>query len=232
MIENERRRGNRPGGKPGLWGIGLLLALGLAPGKALPQVVDCILAEVDHQAITLSEVRIRDAFGILAGETSTERPLSRRALLERVIDCRVVIDFAQGEISATPPKVSSALAELRTNLPPGEFEARLARFGLQPQDLEPYVEEEVLFREIIDQRFGRSVAVTLAEIESYYEQTYIPAQKKEGLEPEPLVPILDEIEAEIRNTKIAVQVRTWIDGLRSRAEVVLKNDCLKILEEE
>lgn len=232
MANSKRWSRERTGGKPGRWGLGLLLALGLTPGSGLSQVVDCLLAEVDHQAVTLSEIRVRDAFGISSGENQAEVPPSRRALLERVIDLKIVIEFARGEVAVTPAELSSALAVRRAELPAGEFEARLAAFGLRPGDLEPYLEEDLLFRKIIDQRFGRGVAVTLEEIRSLYEQTYVPAQKDRGLEPEPLISVLDKIEEEIRNAKIAVQVRTWIDGLRSQAEVVFKNECLKILEEE
>jgi hypothetical protein len=214
------------------WAIGLALALGLVPRPGRAQVVDCVLADVDHQAVTLSDIRIIRAFG-LDGSGVPEKPrFSPREVLERVIDRKVVISDAQGELSVTPDKVAAALSELRAGFPPGAFADRLAEFGLKAEDLEPYLEEDLLYRAIIDQRFGRRVAVTLAEIETYYEQTYVPSREKAGLPPEPLVDILEPIEAALRNAKIAAEVRTWIDGLRGQAEVVVKTDCLKILEEE
>lgn len=239
MSGHERRGDGSPGRNGRRRGRGLAAAIGLAviflaPGTPTvrAQVVDCVLADVDHQVITLSDVRFAEAFGLVSlGRPAGPAP-ERRALLERMIDERVVIEFAQGEYSVSPDRIASALADLRASLPAGEMDSRLAAFGLRPEDLEPYLEEELLYREIIDQRFGRSVAVTLAEIEAYYDQTYVPARRKLGLEPEPLVRILPEIETAIRTAKTAAQVRTWIDSLRGQAEIVLKSDCLKILEEK
>ncbi len=218
--------------KPGGWAVGLVLTLALVPRPGAGQVVDCVLADVDRAAITLSDIRIVRAFGLAGTGPAGSSRLTPREVLDRVIDRKVVVAAAQGELSVVPEKVAAALDELRSSFPLGAFVDQLAGFGLKAEDLEPYLEEDLLYQEIIDQRFGRRVAVTLAEIETYYEQTYLPARKNAGLEPEPLVDILDEIEAALRNERVAAEVRTWIDGLRRRAEVALKTDCLKNLEEE
>lgn len=212
--------------------IVIVLALGLAavPGRA--QVVDCVLADVGRQAVTLSDIHIIRAFGLAGLGSPGPSRLAPLEVLDRVIDRKVVVTLAQGELSVPPAKVAAALDELRGSFPLGAFVDQLAGFGLKAEDLQPYLEEDLLYQEIIDQRFGRRVAVTLAEIETYYEQTYRLARRKAGLEPEPLVDILDEIEAAIRNERVAAEVQAWIEGLRRQAEVTIKTDCLKNLEEE
>ncbi len=212
------------------WAAGIVLVLGLVPAGA--QVVDCVLADVGRRAVTLSDIHILRAFGLAGLGAPGQARLTPLETLNRVIDRKIVVAAAQGELSAPPAKVAAALDDLRASFPLGAFVDQLAGFGLKAEDLQPYLEEDLLYQEIIDQRFGRRVAVTLAEIETYYEQTYLPARKKAGLEPEPLVDILDEIEAAIRNARVAAEVQSWIEGLRRQAEITLKTDCLKNLEEE
>jgi hypothetical protein len=93
--------------------------------------------------------------------------------------------------------------------------------------LRPYVEERVRSRRIVDERFGRTVSVSLREIESFYNETYVPGRKAEGRSAQPLVEVLDAIEAEIKKAKIEAQAAAWIDGLREQAEVEIRRDCLR-----
>jgi len=76
------------------------------------------------------------------------------------------------------------------------------------------------------------VAVTLAEIETYYEETYIPGQKGKGLPATAMLQILAELETSVKNEKIRAQVESWVLSLRGQADVVLKDECLKLLKEE
>jgi len=215
----------------GRWGLGVLLCLSLA--QAGPsETADCILALVNDDPVTLSDILILDAFGIGPSRASSPRPERRRAVLEDMIGLKVVILMARGSIVVPQDRVEAALSELRGRWPAGEFESRLAAFGLSPEDLKSYLEERVIFQEIIDRRFSPSVAVTLAEIETYYEETYIPGQKGKGLPATPMLQILAELEASVKNEKIRAQVESWVLSLRGQADVVLKDECLKLLKEE
>ncbi len=234
MIERGETRKRSTPARAGRLKAVLALALAFAP-PAVPvraQVADCVLAEVNRLPVTLSDIRILQAFDLPSLDRPGEAPLGPRALLDRVIDEDVVIQSTQGETAVPAEDLTAAMAEVRAGLSAGEFESRLGRFGLGPEDLVPYLQKELLFREVIDRRFGRSVPVTLAEIEAYYDQTYVPDRKEAGLEPEPLTRVLEEIETAIRSAKVSAQVRTWIDSLRREAEIVFKDDCLKILEEK
>jgi hypothetical protein len=229
MRRHERAR--RGESRPSLWGLGVLLCLGWAQAGTA-ETADCILALVDDSPITLSDIRILDAFGLVPLKTPGSKSERLRAILEEIIGQKVVIDRARGSIAVPPDRVEAALDDLRRRLTPDEFEAKLAFWGLSPDDLKPYVEDQIVFQEIINLRFGRSVAVTLDEIESFYEGTYVPDQKKKGLSPAPLLQVLAELESTVRNEKIGGQVESWIRSLRGQAEVILKGECLKIFKEE
>jgi len=230
MMQHERRRQRFPGGR-WLWGLGLMLCLSAAQGGPA-ETVDCILALVDDSPVTLSDVRIAEAFGLVSFRAPSGTAGRLRAVLEELIDRKVVVEIARDLTPVPAGRVEAALDDIRRRLTASEFESRLDAFGLGPDDLKPYLDEQLTFQEIIDQRFSQSVAVTLKEIESYYERTYVPEQKTKGMTPLPMLQVLSELEATVRNEKIGSQVDSWIRNLRAQAEVILKDECLKNLKEE
>ncbi|MFH2042000.1 MAG: hypothetical protein ABIJ35_05705, partial [Acidobacteriota bacterium] len=95
----------------------------------------------------------------------------------------------------------------------------LAFFGLTREDLYPYIEEKLLFQKITFERFKDSAFVGLKEMDAYYEEVYLPEREAIGLNPLPLLEILNEIEAAIKETKIKRLVEEWLKTLRAEADV-------------
>ena len=87
-----------------------------------------------------------------------------------------------------------------------------------------------MYEKIIDLRFGQSVDVNLQEIETYYNDVYVPAQRAQGKEPEPMVQVLNNIEARIRKDKTEQQVSSWVRSLRGQADIRVNSDCLQKIE--
>ena len=214
-------------------GFGLAAALCLCLAPASPaQTVDCVLALVNGQVITLSDIKILDAFGFFPQEEARPQADRLRAVLERFIGQKIVNDMAKGQSLVPEDKVEAAIRDLESRLSGPQFARNLEALGLVRDDLKPYVEDMLLFEEVINSRFGRSVAVTLNEIESYYDRTYLPARKKSGAQPAPLLQALNEIESLLRKDKIAAQADSWVANLRRQGSVEIKDDCLKSLQEE
>jgi hypothetical protein len=211
---------------------GLAAVLPAAGRPAAPQqpqkteVVDCLAAIVDGRPITLADVRIAEAFGLVDAGTSSAPEARRRAVLERLIDRKVLIDLARERAPVDPEKVAQELGRLLTRLGRDEAKARLASFGLDVEDLRPYLEEGVLSETIVASRFVHGAAVSLQEIETYYDETYVPAQTKLGRPIPPLIDVLDSLEAEIKAAKVESLVALWIKNLRQQASIEIRPDCL------
>lgn len=203
----------------------LLLALSLA-GAGLAQVIDCVVAEVNSKVITLTDLRILQAFAIDKAEAGKEWPALLEQILDKAIDRRVVIDLVQENISVSQEEVRSLLENIREGCPAAEWQQKLVFFGLAEEELAPFLEEKILFEKIIALRFNQSVDVNLREIEAYYDGVYLPAQKAQGAEPRPMIQILDEIEALIKNEKMAEQIAAWIKNLRNQAGIQINGNCL------
>ena len=204
--------------------LALAVLILLSPGFS--QVVDCIVAEVNTQIITLTDLRILQAFAIGAGGVGDNPPTSLRQILEGAIDQKAATGLLRENATVTDEEIDGQLKDVLARLTPEDKQRKLHEFGLEEKDLRPYLEEKLLFQKIIVIRFSQSINVSLKEIETYYNKVYLPSEKAQGREPKPMIQVLDELEAMIKKEKVADQIDSWIISLRDQAEVKINEECL------
>lgn len=213
----------------GLTAPALLLAVfgaAIFSGAALSaETLDCLLARVNDQPVTLIEVRILEAFGLFRAEGAA----GPRDVLERWIDLKIVIDLVKERVSVSPERIVAARDRALSGMEQSRVEAAFRTFGLESEDLAPYFEQKLLFEEIIFMRFSRSAIVTLREIEEYYQGTYVPEERGRGSQPRPLLEVLDRLEARLKAEKIRSQAAAWVQNLRRQANVQILEGCLNVL---
>jgi hypothetical protein len=205
--------------------VPVVLLLWLHPLYA--QVVDCIVAEVNGKAMTLTDIRILQEFAISPDDKDGAPPGTLRQTLEEAINRRVVIDLVREDIEVTPKEKDDLLVHWKGRFDTGKWEERLAAYGLQEEALRPYLEEIIRYVKTIDLRFGRGVDISRQDIERYYEEVYAPSERAMGREPKPLPQAAAEIEAWIKSEKAGQQAATWIRSLRGQAEVRINERCLE-----
>jgi len=207
----------------------VLAAGGASAGRAgQARVVNCIAAVVNDEIITRTDVEVAEAFGLADVPASAGAESRRPVILEKLIDRKLVLIQVRERSAATPPEaIEAEWKALADRLGPAGIRQRLERFGLSEADLRAILEQGVRYRLTIENRFGRSVSVTLKEIETYYNEIYTPGRAKDGAAVKPLTEVLDAIEAEIKRTKIAAEAALWLETLRDQAEVEIRPDCLK-----
>jgi hypothetical protein len=183
------------------------------------ETVDRIVAVVNEQVITLTDLRIAEAFG-LYGEEFKEKPGDIHPLiLERLIDQKLVISLAGEETFVENEELDSFQRKIIEKLGNDQARRRLEEFGLDWQDLRDYILEKIVYQKIISRKFGQRNIVSLKEIEDYYQKSYVPSQREKGLEPQPMVELLDEIESRIIQEKIKTQINDWLKNLRKKADI-------------
>jgi len=216
----------------GLTAPALLLAVFVAAvfsGAALSaETLDCLLARVNDQPVTLIEIRILEAFGLFGAEGAS----GPRDVLDRWIDLKIVIDLIKERVSVSPERIVAARDGALSGMEQAQVEAAFRAFGLESDDLLPYFEQKLLFEEIIFMRFSRSTMVTLREIEEYYQETYVPEERGRGSQPGPLLEVLDRLEARLKAEKIRSQAAAWVQNLRRQAHVQILEGCLDVLDRE
>ena len=183
------------------------------------QTVDRIVAVVNEQVITLTDLRIAEAFGLYDEEFKEKSGGLHPLILERLIDQKLVIALSGEDIFVENMELDSFQAGIIEKLGNDHVRRRLEEFGLEWADLRDYILEKIVYQKIISRKFGQRNIVSLKEIEDYYQQSYVPSQREKGLEPQPMVELLDEIESRIIQEKIKTQINDWIKNLRKKADI-------------
>lgn len=183
------------------------------------ETVDRIVAVVNEQVITLTDLRIAEAFGLYDEEFKEKSGDLHQLILERLIDQKLAIALAGEETFVENEELDSYQGRMIEKLGNDQARRRLDEFGLDWQDLRVYIVEKIVYEKIISRRFGQRNIVSLQEIEDYYQKSYVPSQKEKGLEPKPMMELLDEIESRIIQEKIKTQISDWLRNLRKKADI-------------
>jgi hypothetical protein len=199
----------------------------LVTGPARAQTVDCLVAVVSGQAVTLTDLEIAREFGFFDRTIEGTSGDRRLAVLDALIGQKVVLGVTREPLAIGKDEVSLALEALRERLGPAIFRTKLGKFGLREEDLRPYLEEQLRYDRVVSVRFGPKSPVSRGDAEKYYRDVYIPEQKAKGLEPDTLESVLSSLERRIRENLKARKVADWVRNLRSQAEVRINLDCLK-----
>lgn len=203
-----------------------LVAL-LAAASGAAQTVNCVVAVVNGEIITLLDVEVAAAFGLGRDPAAEPGADPRLAALDALIDRKVVLSLAREVRGLSGEEIDAAVAELRRSVGADAFAAQLARFGLTERDLEPYLEDLILYDRALGVRFSQSIPVSVTEVERHYRDTYVPGRVRLGADPEPLDRVAGSIETLIRDDRRARQTVSWVRDMRQRAEIQIKKDCLK-----
>jgi len=183
------------------------------------ETVDRIVAVVNEQVITLTDLRIAEAFGLYDEEFKEKSGDLHQLILEGLIDQKLAIALAGEETFVENEELDSYQGRMIEKLGNDQARRRLDEFGLDWQDLRGYIVEKIVYEKIISRRFGQRNIVSLQEIEDYYQKSYVPSQKEKGLEPQPMMELLDEIESRIIQEKIKTQISDWLRNLRKKADI-------------
>lgn len=198
---------------------------GQSQETARGEVVDYMVATVNGSLITYSDLLWQLA---LQPGTPLDRPSAEdlKRTLELMIDQRLIYDEAEKlpHIHAEEKEVETALADLIRRFPSqAEFQQRIARVGLTAEQLREIVRERVEIEKYLDFRFRPFTVVTPQEVGDYYRDVYVPRFRRQS--PGRILPKLEEAHAEIERTltesKIASDMRKFLDDARASAEIVM-----------
>ncbi len=205
----------------------LMTFVGFSCVFSYPQTVDRIVAVVNEEVITLTDIQIVEAFGLWEDEIRGDTENTRQRILERMIEQKVVIQLSGEDISLTTEEMDEFLMKIAQRLGADGMADRLMYFGLDQEDLKDYVREKISYQRILMQRFSKVNPVSLKDIEDYYHESYVPDQKDKGIEPQPMMEILDELELAIKQDKMEAQIKDWIRKLKEKSDIQIVKGRLK-----
>lgn len=186
-----------------------------------PTNIDGIAARIGNDVLTESQVReLGDYQKLVDGKAQ-----ARDKILDELVNQWVVATDAMAT-KFPHPTAADVTLEFQTLLKqfpsPAQFQTRLAQVGLTPDQVRQVISDQLYYVRFLDYKFHAVTQVTASEIQSYYQQDFLPQLKKRGLS----VPPLAEVEAQIRQLvtqeDINEKAAQWLEQAKSRLRIVIQ----------
>ena len=201
----------------------MIMAQAWTPLLPAQQVVDRIVARIEDDILTLSEMRELGRFQQLANGAGASREMpGDDALLRQLIDQWIVNTEATVAQFPHPSKqdVQTEVSRLSTQFGSAEtYGARLKELELTPDIVARQVERQIYLARFLDYKLRPTANVESAEIEKYYRDELLPELKKRRQ----AIPALENVEEQIRELltqrEISARVAKWLEDTRSRLKI-------------
>jgi len=209
---------------------GLALVLEMAAGVGTPaaaaESVDRVVASVDNIAITQNDAEKQYRLELfLNGRSPEEAPgSSLEGVRDRLINHLLMEQEAEVEAGNLPDfstQAEKAWEEVRGKYASEEtFQAALEKLGMSRQEILGRLQAQERTLYLIDERLRPAAWVDLSEIESYYNETFVPEyERRRASKPPPL----EEVESQIREIlvqkKIDQLLPNWLEEIRTGRRV-------------
>ncbi len=189
----------------------------LMAGARAQEVIERVLAAVEGQIVTLSDVRGVLALGLAPDPPQGADPVG--AVLIRLIDRELMLREVQRYLPPEPATtdVEQRLDRVRSRFPSEPaFRAALAHTAFDDERLRNWVRNDLRIEEYLRDRFASAGQLTGEEIDVYLKQ-HQAELAREGQSLDAARDLARSALAEERRTGL---IDEWLAGLRRRAEVV------------
>ncbi|MHB8846080.1 MAG: SurA N-terminal domain-containing protein [Nitrospirota bacterium] len=195
-----------------------MFVLSAAAGRA--ELIDRVVASVNNDVVTLSELRQTIAFNaVLGGNKGNEKHVEAEAL-QGIINRRLLLQEAYrlkvAEVS--DQDAAAEVARLRKRLATdAAFQDLLERTDMNEQQLARLLGERLLVERFVEKKIGLFARVSRDDAQSYYKEHAIDFKGRRFAE------VQKQITEYLSAQKVSQQLDQYIDELRNRA-VIRTND--------
>ncbi len=202
----------------------------LGPPATRAQTLDRVVASVDYQAITDRDVEIEFHYEqLLNGKLPGGSPDAqvRNEIRDRLVEQALLAkEIPDSNVPAvTQESLASDWAELQRKFASRQdFDAAVKAAGISDSQLLDRLRMRDAISALIDTRLRPQAWVEQSEIETYYNETFVPAYKQQN---QGAVPSLDDVKEKIRSIlteeKVNKLLDEWISDLKGRHRVELRS---------
>jgi hypothetical protein len=183
------------------------------------EIIDRILAVVQGNIITLSDVTAVRRLGLFVPPPSTD-PVA--ATMERLIDRALILIEVDRYSPAEPTEaaIAARIADVRGRFSTeAELDAALAASGMTREQLRRRMRDDLLITAYLDQRFGATLQPSDDDILQYYRDH--PGEFSSGGALRPFGEVSADARAKLIAERRAALIAEWVAGLRRRADVIV-----------
>jgi hypothetical protein len=204
----------------------IVFCLSLLLPVTAQQVVDRIIARIGEDILMLSELRELRAFQQLV----EGRSAGRQELFEQLVRQWIVVSEARAA-SFPPPEpqqVTAALEQLAGSFgSPEAWRARLRDNGLTEAAVRRLLERQLYVASYLDYKFRPATTVGENEIETYYQQEYVPQMRARNQTPPPMEDVREQIHELLVQREISRRALQWLEEARGQVKIEILDESLK-----
>jgi len=197
----------------------LLIAMGVSLCEApAQQVVDRIVARIDGDVLTWSEMRELASFQKLMGA----KPAGDAELIRQLVDQWMITTEARAEQFSRPSEamVNRAMEEMEKQFgSPDEFRRQLALAGLTPAVVRRLLEQQMLTLQFLDQKFRGVAQVEPGQVERYYREELLPQLNARGQSAPPIESVQESIRELLVQREISRLSARWLEESRNNVRI-------------
>ncbi len=204
---------------------GVVSVLLLAAGVRAQQVVDRIVARVEGDILTESEMREAEQFQRLVN--GAHKAPSWEELLRQLLEQWIVAVEAGSSRFAHPTEaaVDGEVARLRRQIgTPEEFERRVREIGLNAAAVRRQVERQMFLSQYLDYKFRPAALVEPKQIEEYYRAELLPRLAARGEKAPALESVQEQIREVLTQREITSRAERWLEESRARLKVEIHRE--------
>lgn len=186
--------------------------------------VEKVMALVDGVPVLLSDVELCELSGLVPRAANEDDPAYRASVVDALVALELrwqdlasagVVDRLVVDLGAAWSKVVAAAG--------GEdaLRARLKEHGLAEVSLRELVRRAATVEAYAAGRFAPFLRVTPEEVETAWRQRLAASLAAQGVTPPSLDEVRPQVEAIVREEKLAIEIARWTRELAARHQVVL-----------
>jgi len=204
--------------RAGARALALLAQLLLPPLVSAQVLVDRIVARIENDIITLSDLRETERVQmLLEGKPETQDQILQRVIEQWII--RTEMDTA-GFPEPSEEAVARAITRVQSRFASKEaFDARLAELRLTRQDVVRVMTAQLRALRYVDYKLRGVSQPGPEQVREYFERELIPALQKKG----ETLPEFDDVEPQIRELltqrELTARAERWLQETKARLRI-------------
>jgi hypothetical protein len=189
--------------------------------EVLIRVGDRVVTVLDfNEAFEISKIAFDDSTSEQAEDL---REAQLRLLNELILEVILLERAAEIGISVTDSELEKAVAAIKSDYPPGEFEETLLEFAVSYDTWESRLKTRLTMEKVIEKELENRITITPEDIAEYYKKNF--QGKKDESDSTPAAGDINEIIVkQLRREKAEESYKTWIEELKAKYEIEINNE--------
>jgi hypothetical protein len=190
------------------------------------RVVDRIVAIIEDDIITQSEVRELGRYQVLASGRQGSPATSESEVLSLLIDQWIVANEARTARFPHPgeSEVDRAMQHMAAQFgSPAAWQARLNELELRPATVRAILERQLWLTRYLEYKFRPAAQIDPAELEKYYREELAPRLTSNGGTVPSLASVEDQIRELLIQRDINARASRWLAESKSRLKIEVHN---------